>query len=430
MKNRFYTDFDTLGLEGTGPAHTPDHRPPFAFDRDRLVFSFAFRRLQSKTQVFQSGAYDYYRTRLTHSIEVARIGRSICEYLLHGDQDSPLTEDFFIDADLVEAVCLGHDLGHPCYGHIGERKLNALMRAHGGFEGNAQTVRMLTALVYKNGRDGMRPSRAFLDGVMKYKALHRECLAASGQAPENHFLYNEQEALRGFVFAGEDVSAHLPEPTAMNACRSIECQIMDWADDSAYSLHDILDGIQTGFITHRKLLEWQEAKPELDEAAREHVQRLIDSTLRGNLEASFSKKIGKFIAACSLRERKHFMAAQTQRYAWELQVQPDALAECALYKQLATDLIFLSTPIQQMEFKGGFFLERMFNALMEHYTQGRERPLALLPEDAHALVTEAEDTHAKARRISDYLASLTDVAAPRLYKRLFDPDTGFTELMG
>jgi dGTPase len=142
--NNFYGDFDLETLPGKRPVG--DHRSPFAIDRDRVVFSYAFRRLQSKTQVFQSGEFDFYRTRLTHSMEVARIGRSICDYLEHS---SPLLhKNHYLDPDLTEGICLAHDLGHPPFGHIGERKLNEMMGPYGGFEGNGQTLRIITKLIY------------------------------------------------------------------------------------------------------------------------------------------------------------------------------------------------------------------------------------------------------------------------------------------
>src|ERR1035437_8381383 len=138
MTNRFYTAFDseTLGL-----ARKTDYRNAFQIDRDRIIHAHAFRKLQSKTQVFLSGEYDFYRTRLTHSMEVAQICRSICHFL--GTVKGPLRDDFFIDSDLVEAVCLAHDMGHPPFGHSGERTLQELMARLGGFEGNAQTVHIL-----------------------------------------------------------------------------------------------------------------------------------------------------------------------------------------------------------------------------------------------------------------------------------------------
>src|SRR5882724_9340491 len=130
VPNRFYHAFDR---ETQGPPRTADYRTSFQIDRDRIIHAHAFRKLQSKTQVFLSGEYDFYRTRLTHSMEVAQIGRSICQFLRA--QRGVLTEDFYIDGDLVEGVCLAHDLGHPPFGHSGERTLQELMVKWGGFEG-------------------------------------------------------------------------------------------------------------------------------------------------------------------------------------------------------------------------------------------------------------------------------------------------------
>src|SRR5207244_7030071 len=112
MTNRFYNAFDS---ENFGASRKTDYRNAFQIDRDRIIHAHAFRKLQSKTQVFLSGEHDFYRTRLTHSMEVAQIGRSICSYL--SARGAPLRGDFHIDADLVEAVCLAHDLGHPPFGH-------------------------------------------------------------------------------------------------------------------------------------------------------------------------------------------------------------------------------------------------------------------------------------------------------------------------
>ena len=242
--NRFYSAFDT---ETLAPRRTieGEYRNAFQIDRDRIIHSSAFRRLQSKTQVFLSGEYDFYRTRLTHSIEVAQIGRSICSYLQQSDL---LADDCFIDPDLVESACLAHDLGHPPFGHTGERTLHALMQPYGGFEGNAQTLRILTQTIFSEGRDGMNPTRALLDGVLKYKTLQTETPAAP-----NHFLYNDQERWLDFVLAGQAFPAELTPGKVRNGFKSIECQIMDWADDTAYSLNDVADGIRAGFISVEKL---------------------------------------------------------------------------------------------------------------------------------------------------------------------------------
>ena len=156
MGNTFYTEFDCEN-RGGGSRRDDEYRSAFQIDRDRIIHTSAFRRLQSKTQVFLSGEYDFYRTRLTHSIEVAQIGRSICAFLR--SRSDLLDEGCFIDADLVEAACLAHDLGHPPFGHAGERTLHALMQEYGGFEGNAQTLRMLTDTIFSNQGKGMDPTR-------------------------------------------------------------------------------------------------------------------------------------------------------------------------------------------------------------------------------------------------------------------------------
>ena len=228
-----------------------DYRTLFQIDRDRVIHAHAFRKLQSKTQVFLSGEYDFYRTRLTHSIEVAQIGRSICHYLRV--QGGPLREDFHIDGELVEGVCLAHDLGHPPFGHSGERTLQELMLPYGGFEGNAQTLHLLTSTLYENetGMRGMQATRALLDGVLKYKKLFREFPTP----PENHFLYDTQEGVRAFVF-DEAIPAVLQTGELLNGFKSVECQIMDWADDAAYSLNDIVDGVKAGFLTIERIEQW------------------------------------------------------------------------------------------------------------------------------------------------------------------------------
>jgi len=146
MINKFYTDYD---LERLRASDRQDYRTPFQIDRDRIIHSSEFRRLQGKTQVFLPGEYDYYRTRLTHSIEVAQIGRSICSYILVTNKKI-FNNNFYIDSDLVESSCLTHDLGHPPFGHAGERTLHKLMRPYGGFEGNAQTLRLITEVFYRS----------------------------------------------------------------------------------------------------------------------------------------------------------------------------------------------------------------------------------------------------------------------------------------
>ena len=423
MDNRFYGEFDCEHLPGKRPEN--DHRTPFQIDRDRVLFSSAFRQLQSKTQVFQSGEYDFYRTRLTHTIEVARIARSIAEYI--NQTSDRLRPDFHIDPDLVEAVGLAHDLGHPPFGHIGERKLNELMAVHGGFEGNAQTLRILTRLIYErpDRPSGMKPTRAFLDGILKYKALHRECCQGSDGSisyPDNHFLYDNQDEVRAFVFPGMDFSKC--PPAELNAFKSIECQIMDWADDTAYSLHDIVDGIKARFITPDTLQEWAEQQDDLSSYQVQILDDLIGEIRSGGYEPRTSLWIGQFIQACSLQPADSPLAESSNRHRFQLLIEPRVSEVCSLHKRIAFDLIFKSPPLQQIEFKGGYLLTRLFEAYTEHLLGQLEKPLRILPDPVNQWVRNAPDDNQKRRLLCDYLASLTDGQAIRAYKRLYEPDFG------
>jgi dGTPase len=416
MRNRFYNAFD---LEHHGGGRKPDYRSVFQIDRDRIIHAHAFRKLQSKTQVFLSGEYDFYRTRLTHSMEVAQIGRSICHYLL--SRGAPLRPGFQIDSDLVEAVCLAHDLGHPPFGHSGERTLQELMAKWGGFEGNAQTLHMLTATIYQNesGVRGMQPTRALLDGVLKYKKLFHEFPAP----PPNHFLYDPQEAARDFVFGHAQIPAALHEGEKLNAFKSVECQIMDWADDAAYSLNDIVDGVKAGFLTVERIERWA-AGEAIGPEQQAHLEALFAAVRGDRLENVFSQKIGAFIKACRLRERANFMAARTNRYRFELVVAPAAEREALFWKKLANDIIFESPQLQQMEHKARRVMFELWASCWSNYVEKGPRVINILPPRVGRLIDRETTEAGKARQICDWLAGLTDGMIVRTYRRLFDPEFG------
>jgi dGTPase len=416
MVNRFYNAFDS---EALGAGRKRDYRTPFQMDRDRIIHAHAFRKLQSKTQVFLSGEYDFYRTRLTHSMEVAQIGRSICAYLR--SRGAPLRGDFYIDGDLVEAVCLAHDLGHPPFGHSGERTLQELMVQWGGFEGNAQTLHLLTETLYQNeaGVRGMAPTRALLDGVLKYKKLFREFPSP----PTNHFIYDPQERHRTFVFGDHAIPAGLHEAEKLNAFKSVECQIMDWADDAAYSLNDIVDGVKAGFLTLERIETWAKGES-LDAERRRWLNHLFDAMRTDRLEGAFAQRVGAFITACRLRERENFMSARTNRYRFELVIAPAAEREAAFYKKMANDIIFESPQLQQMEHKARKVLFELWDSCWRNYVEKGQRVINILPERVGRLIDAEKTPACKARQICDWLAGLTDGNIVRTYRRLFDPEFG------
>ena len=421
MHNKFYNDFDFERVEES--KRSGDYRTPFQIDRDRIIHSSEFRRLQGKTQVFLSGEYDYYRTRLTHSIEVAQVGRSICSYLIW-KENAPFTEEYFVNADLVEASCLAHDLGHPPFGHAGERILHELMLDYGGFEGNAQTLRLITEIFFRTGnaRRGIKPTRAFLDSVLKYKIPFSDF----DETPSNHFIYDYQKKYIDFVFGGKKP----PENLDLNEFKSIECQIMDWADDTAYAINDIADSISGRFITIKQLDKWQkENEADLNKADCEALEKIKRWIKESVFKSKLSSEIGDFIHAISIKERATFMDDLTNRYKYELVIDDEIKRLAALYKKVSFDIVFQSPQIFQMEFKGRHLLSSIFAALKENYVTAIKPP-RLLPDFTDSLLRNEPDKTERARIVCDYVSGMTDHYAVRTYKRLYDPDfISFSDLI-
>jgi len=309
--NNFYNDFDTQRLE----ENNKDYRTPFEIDRDRILHTPAFRRLQAKTQVFTAGEYDFYRTRLTHSLEVAQIGRSITNYLNRTSGFFNET-DFFIDATLVEAICLAHDLGHPPFGHSGEKKLNEMMFNYGGFEGNAQTMRLLTETIHSGSshRKGINPTRALMDGVAKYKELF-----SNSPDKQRYFLYDNQKYLLEFILGDYDTILNKFAPGKINSLKSIECEIMDWADDIAYSVTDIVDGIRAGYLDERSVKRWfDEQEKDYQNANQEHFNKVIGEITSGEIYTKVAFSLNEFIFGTSIEKRMSNGDIQSNRYSYSV----------------------------------------------------------------------------------------------------------------
>jgi len=366
--------------------------------------------------VFLPGEYDFYRTRVTHSIEVAQIGRSICNNLLANEKEL-LNDNYFIDSDLVEALCLAHDLGHPPFGHAGERTLNRLMKKYGGFEGNGQTLRLATKIFYReeDHHRGMNPTRAFIDGILKYKTTFSDY-----KDPYNHYIYDEDKNYLEFVFDRKKYKDNLSSIDKLNSFQSIECQIMDWADDSAYAINDLVDSISGGFITIAKLAQWQREQ-KLNDFQKEIVAEIEEWIKAGKYKAKFGAKIGQFISVCSLKKRKTFMDNLTNRYKYQLVVPEEVLARAQVYKQISTELVFRSSALHQIEFKGNNMIESIFKMFENNYIK-KMNGFKLLPDFNDRMIRKEKSKKIRARMVCDYIAGSTDSYALRMYRRLFDTE--------
>ena len=376
-------------------------RTPFERDRARVLHSSALRRLSAKTQVVGPGEDDFPRTRLTHSLECAQIGREMGAAL-------------GADADLVDAACLAHDLGHPPFGHNGEDALDEAAKAVGGFEGNAQSLRLLTLLELKVEGAGLNLTRATLDAVCKYPWLPRDGMRKFGAYPD-----------QAEVFAW--VRDGVPE-----GVRCFEAQVMDWADDVAYSVHDLEDGIHAGHVDPVSLTGERaelialahDRHPDVTEAGlSEAFDRLVSQEwwptgFDGSsanlvlLKRTSSELIGRFCGAAIAATQEAYGPGPLTRYAADLLVPEGVRAECALLKTVTMSYVMTRPGIEaQQERERTMLLELVY----ELQLRGESRLSPFFGE----LYREASGEKARQRVVIDQVASLTDTSAIAWHRSLF-----------
>lgn len=400
------------------PEHTQstaDHRSEFERDRARIIHSAAFRRLQGKTQVFGVYEGDFFRTRLTHSLEVSQIAKGIALTL-------------GADTDLVEAICLAHDLGHPPFGHTGEQVLHELMRNYGGFEGNAQTFRILTRLERKHSNyEGLNLTYQTLDGVLKYKTcIDNATIAASPEGP-----------VKGFYACDHNFISTVTYATGTDTERSFECQIMDVADDIAYSVHDLEDSLKAGLISpsefrqrpHRRVVREVNAKlsPLKLTVSEEQIQQeltIIADRLE-TLERTDNRVARKMLTRDLIHEFASVVAIQPSE---RIDAEPATRIRIEVLKAFESHKVIHNPRVTTLGHKGKEVLRRLFAVL----DQGRES-IGLFPEDHgedyERALLDGNETSRK-RVICDFLAGMTDSYAMRFYSRLFVPGEGsFYEML-
>jgi dGTPase len=419
----FYAEADTERW-----AAEPDKRPgrtAFQRDRARVLHSGALRRLSGKTQVVTPGsrsqAWDASpRTRLTHSLECAQVGRELGAAL-------------GCDPDLVEAACLAHDMGHPPFGHNGEQALNDFAKDIGGFEGNAQSLRLLTRLEPKRfvrssvtGEPvsvGLNLTRAALDAATKYpwaRGGH-----PTDPASVKFGVYEDDLPVFAWVREGA---------TPYRKC--FEAQVMDWSDDVAYSVHDFEDGLHAGHIDPGALFSEAEradiwrvaigryvpADTDPQELA-EALERLIEqdwwphgydgtAVSQARLKDATSQLIGRFCLAAESATRVAFGTGHLMRYGAELVVPREARNECAVLKAVADRYVMQRDEQERLRADQRVVLAELAEALTAR------APSDGLDPQFRALYDEAGDDRTKKRVIVDQIASLTDAAARSLHSRL------------
>ncbi|WP_249997424.1 deoxyguanosinetriphosphate triphosphohydrolase [Actinoplanes sp. M2I2] len=372
-------------------------RTPYQRDRARVLHSAGFRRLAAKTQVHTAGSDDFLRTRLTHSLEVAQIAREMGERL-------------GCDPDVVDVAGLAHDLGHPPFGHNGEHALHQVAESCGGFEGNAQTLRVLTRLEAKVPGAGLNLTRASLDATCKYP-------------------WPLEPGRRKFgVYADDHPVFDWVRPPGLGERRCLEAQVMDWADDVAYSVHDVEDGVHGGYLRLRPLLDDQAERDALcadvaatysDEPAGELAAALdhlladpvvsevarYDGSYRTQvaLKRMTSVLTGRFVASAVGATQSRYGTEPVRRYDADLIVPRTVRNQCALLKGMALRYVMRTRAAEGWYEQQRVILIELVEALLR-------TPSALDP--VFGPLFEAAGSDAEALRVViDQVASLTDTAA-------------------
>ena len=429
-----------------------DHRPPFRRDRGRILHSAAFRCLQAKTQIHAVGENDFYRTRLTHSLEVAQIGSSLVAQLKFAEAFATLAQQLSQDKselqkqlspllptnDLIESLCFAHDIGHPPFGHGGEVALNYMMRNNGGFEGNAQTFRLLTKLEPYTPNAGMNLTRRTILGIVKYPTILDVSSAQYGQLSEtqhsdpryvkitdwrpgkglfrddldmfNWLLEPLSDSDRALFGSLQKVRSN-PQEILKTRFKSLDCSIMELADDIAYGVHDLEDAIVVGVVN---VQQWQEALNALKDCQSDWMRQYIEDIstklfsdqhyLRKN---AIGALVNYFITNVRWKIQPEF-SDPLLRYNAEL---PSEVVDVLkVFKNFVQKYVINNVETQRVEYKG----QRILTELFQIFDSDPQR---LLPTNTANRWRNAEE-NGKKRVICDYIAGMSDAYALKVYQQL------------
>ena len=427
-----------------------DARNAWETDFGRIIHSSSFRRLQGKTQILNLGDSDFYRTRLTHSIEVAQVARGLVKQLQKNEASDDDIIDVLPSPILAQAIGSTHDLGHPPFGHGGEYALNYCMRAHGGFEGNGQTLRILSRLERFSESAGSNLTRRSLLGVLKYPVPFSKAkgatiapqLSASPTSirildidtckPPKCYHDSEQDVVDWILapFSDADRDRFLETKTKndleVSVHKSFDCSIMDLADDIAFGVHDLEDMIAMRLFSEqdfRELVSEESCKSYLDYYAQKapaevgnDVYEWLVQSLFGNAnekKRTISRFVGHFITSARVIKQGVFEAKQLD---YRASLPPEQLRFLKALKDAVYLRVIKSAEVQHLEFKG----QQLVVAVFEAY---RNNPERLLPSYA---ISDYEASVDKERFICDHVAGMTDSYLLNTYERLFSPRLGST----
>ena len=424
-----------------------DHRSPFQRDRGRILHSAAFRRLQSKTQVMGSGQSDFYRTRLTHSLEAAQIGSGISAQLRY--KHPQLCAELFPDDEtLIESICLAHDIGHPPFGHGGEIALNFMMRNHGGFEGNGQTFRIVSRLEPFSEFYGMNLSRRTLLGLIKYpQTLANLTQLPLPEVPQSFRqlkagdwhpakgLYSDDAEMFDWVLSPlSSADRELFQSTKnisskhnKTLFKSLDCSLMELADDIAYGIHDLEDAIVTGIVNQQdfdnevitKLKEidepWIKEYCETLSAKLFNDQHYIQKEAIGALVNFLITEIYLSDLNVSKVNEDIDIKFTEPLLRYNAKLPENAGNALQIFKDFVFSFVIKQTSIQQLEYRGQQIVMELFEALASD-------PTRLLPKHAAQRWAYAKNNDLNEYRvIADYVSGMTDDYATQLYQTLFLP---------
>ncbi|WP_247599472.1 anti-phage deoxyguanosine triphosphatase [Sphingomonas sp. PAMC26645] len=433
--------------EGWAP-QAEDARLEADVDYARIIHSASFRRLQGKTQILNLGDSDFYRTRLTHSLEVAQIAGGIARQFAMLPPEHPVLP-YLPDLSMIQAAGATHDLGHPPFGHGGEVALNYCMRDHGGFEGNGQTLRIVSRLEKFSNSAGANLTRRTMLSLLKYPAPYSavvngdivsrldpapktlRIIERATSKPPKCYLDSEQEVVDWVLAPLSDADrstftsvSSIAGKHGKTRHKSFDCSIMDVADDIAFGVHDLEDALALGLINEsdfRRYVPEHRSGSFLDHLKERYPSEFANDVYGGFVSALFGeggrrkrfigRMVHHLITNCRIVEVNE-LDEPLIRYRAVMADGPAELLDAL--KEAVREIVILSPSVQQLEFKGQTMIVSVFEAFSSE-------PRSFLPRDTF-LRWEQSDT--PERVICDHIAGMTDVYLLRTYERLFAPRMG------